>query len=247
MQLTIVASPSPDIVLRHYDPALFPKFRVVFEDPEPGSPLGFLVCPPEEAQTAVVLENLSARDITALRHGWMIKREDGSENRRTISADSYAVDVYHPVLRAADRTLITWSRTVGESLLDHLRGGGGLMGAGASHRPLGGIVASLQFEIDFVLFADGEIAGPDRERFGDELRCRKPAAEFVAKQIRLAQSESRDVKPVLSAIRDMPRLSRLRGAHGDPLVHWIQYYAREYLGSMGRKIGSVDMPEAELR
>ncbi len=43
---------------------------------------------------------------------------------------------------------------------------------------------------------DGEIARSDPDGFASELLERKPAAEFIAKQIRLADVEERDVRPV---------------------------------------------------
>jgi hypothetical protein len=45
-----------------------------------------------------------------------------------------------------------------EALIDHVRAGGGLIGARASERPVGGIV-ELTFEIDFVLFEMGKSPG----------------------------------------------------------------------------------------
>lgn len=58
-----------------------------------------------------------------------------------------------------------------------------ISGGVVSNRLLDGVI-ELSFEIQLVLFADGEIAGPAPEGFAPELPCRKPAAEFVAKQIR---------------------------------------------------------------
>jgi hypothetical protein len=154
------------------------------------------------------------------------------------------VDVYHPVLGHGDRKLITRSTTIDESLLDHMKRGGCFMGGGTSYRPTVGVVNSLRFEIDFVLFADGEIAGLDTDKYAAELQCRKPAADFVIKQIRLAESEHRDVRPMLSALADMPHIGSLHHGQGDPLVH---EYARDYLRALGRNASSVNTPEAKLR
>jgi hypothetical protein len=247
MQLTLGGSPSAEISLSRYDPALFPRFRSIFESSNPESPIRHLACNPEEANTAVVLENHSDKDITALRYCWFEEGNNPSEKRHTVSADSYMVDVYHPVLGRGDRKLITWSTTVDESLLDHVLRGGGFIGSGSFYRPSFSAANSLRFEIDFVLFVDGEIAGLDPDKYAAELRCRKPAADFVVKQIRLAENQHRDVAPVLSALADMPHVGSLRHAQGDPLVHWVQKYARDYLGSLSRNIGSVNTPEAKLR
>jgi hypothetical protein len=74
-----------------------------------------------------------------------------------------------------------------------------------------------------LLFADGEISGLDISKFAAELQSRKPAAEFIAKQIRLARAEGRDVTPVLSALVEIPCLGRLGHVRGDPLVHWTRH------------------------
>jgi hypothetical protein len=55
--------------------------------------------------------------------------EDANVKKRTVSSDSYMVDVYQPVLKAGDRKLMYREGTVDESLLDHLQGGGGIIGA----------------------------------------------------------------------------------------------------------------------
>lgn len=242
MELVLDASPSAEISLNRYDPHLFSKFRPLFEtEANPESPLHHFACDSAEADAAVVMENHSEKDVTALRYCWYTTGDDGSEKRHTVSGDSYLVDVFHPVLAGRDRKLITWSRNIDESMLEHVLRGGGFMGSGSTHRPLRA-VKSLRFEIDFVLFADGEIAGEDRDRYAAELKCRKPAAEFVAKQIRLAQTEGRDVTPVLSAIAELPHIGNLRHGQGDPLIHWVQRYARDYVHTMSRNASTVNTP-----
>jgi hypothetical protein len=250
MDFTVGPSPSDQVVLGRFEAALFPKFRIVFEGPWHGRSLEFLAQPPDEAERAVVMQNRADKDITALRYDWLMTGEDGKVTKHTVSSDSYMVDVYHPVLKVGDRKLICRGGAVDESLLDHLLGGGGIMGGnllGAAQSRFSVEVVSLRLDIDMLLFADGEIAGLDISKFAAELQSRKPAAEFVAKQIRLAQAEGRDVTPVLSALVEIPCLGRLGQAQGDPRVHWTRHYAREYLQAAGRKIGDVDMREARLR
>jgi hypothetical protein len=248
MDFTVGPSPSNEVVLSRFDAALFPKFRIIFEGPWSGRSLEFLAQPSDEAERAVVMENRSGKDITALRYFWVMTGEDGNVGKHTVSLDSYMVDVYHPVLKGGDRKLICRGSAVDESVLDHLLGGGGIMGAGSGSDPesMRGVV-SLRLDIDMLLFADGEIAGLDTSKFAAELQSRKPAAEFVAKQIRLAQAEDRDITPVLSALVEIPCLGRLGHAQGDPLVHWTRHYAREYLHAARRQIGNVDMREANLQ
>lgn len=246
LRLHILPSPSADVVLTRYEEAAFPTFSQLFEPPSASSPLRHLARDREEAPSAIVLENRSEKAITGLRCRWRMTDESGQHRTNTVSSDSYMVDVYRAVAEPGSRHLITPSGSLDETLIDHVRSGGGLMGASVSRPSLAQIV-EVSFEIDFILFADGEIAGPDTDRYAADLRSRKPAAEFVAKQVRLAMAEGRDVTPVLSALAEVPCLGRLGHAQGDPLVHWTGRYAREYLRAMGRKIGTVDMREARLR
>lgn len=246
MEFTFSPSPSLEVVVSRYNAALFPRFRIVFEPASTDSPLRFLAQSPEEADRAVVMENRADKDVTALRYCWMMTSEDGNIRKRTVSSDSYMVDVYHPVLKAADRKLICPSVTVDQSFVEHVLRGGCSMGTGSGREFLVG-VTSLRLDIDMVLFADGEIAGQDSDKFAAELQCRKPAAEFVAKQIRRARDEGRDVKPVLSALAEIPSLGRLGHAQGDPLVLWTRHYAKDYLRDMNRKTTGADWAEARLR
>jgi hypothetical protein len=248
MDFAVGASPTTHVALSRYDAALFPKFRTIFEEARRESLVQFLAQPSEEAERAIVLENRASKDVTALRYQWVMTGEDGKQRKHTVSSDSYMVDVYHPVLGVGDRKLICWSATVDESLIEHVVHGGGSMigGVGSGGASLTG-VTSLRLEIDMLLFSDGEIAGPDVEKFAAELQSRKPAAEFVAKQIRLAEAEGRDVTPVVSALAEVPCLGRLGHAQGDPLVHWTRHYALEYLHALRRKSERIDMREARLR
>jgi hypothetical protein len=117
-------------------------------------------------------------------------------------------------------------------MIDHVASGGGFVGGGGGVRRFPYETAELTFQIDFILFEDGEICGPDPGNYAPSLLFRKRAAEYVAKQIRLAQNENRDVTPVLSALAEIPHLGSLHRAQGDRLVQWTQYYARHCLHSM---------------
>jgi hypothetical protein len=235
LQFSVKPSPSPEVLLTRYDETLFPKFRQVFAAQ---SPIGRFGPKSEESEIALVLENRSDRAITALRYRWVFVAADGKVRPTTCSSDSYST-LYRPVLDAGDRKLITPSATVTESLLDHIASGGGVIGGGSSRSHADFV--ELTFSIDLIVFADGEIAGPDPDRFAGELNCRKPAAEFIAQQIRLADAESRDVTPVLAALAEAPCL------HGDFLAEWTRRYASDFLRRSKLKIGDADMRESALR
>jgi hypothetical protein len=199
---------------------------------------------------AVILENHSEKPITAWRFRWQFTDFSGQQRAGTISGDRYAVDVFRPIADPASRHLIAPSVCVSEASLSHILSGGGFVGG--SIRSIGRVhtlsnLTEVTFGIHLVVFVDGEIAGPDPDDFAAELQGRKRAAEFVAKQIRMAQAEGRDVTPVLSALAEAPSLGSLGRPQGDPLFHSVRYYASDYLRHMHRKIGNLDMTDAKLR
>ena len=131
----------------------------------------------------------------------------GKTQNHLISSDSYKLDDGRPIVAPCARQLISLSGSIDESLIDHVLAGGGCIGAAIhssvrSRTETEAEIVTVNFEIDFILFYDGEIGGPDAERYALELNCRKPAAEFVARHIRLAKNEGRDVTPVLAALAD---------------------------------------------
>jgi hypothetical protein len=227
MELEITKSPHPAIVVSAYDPNRFPKFDVIFDPSESDPPLRFLKLPQKKAHTAVVIENVADRDVTALRYRWLMTGVDGKVRTHTVSSDSYYTQ-YQPVLKRGDRKLVSGSLAVDESLIDHLLKGGGAVGGGIG---MGGgdreeMLRALRFEIDTLVFEDGELAGEDTAKYAAELQCRKRSAEFVVRQIHLAKAEGRDVAPVLSALREAPYL------RDDFLADWTQQFASQLLSSM---------------
>jgi hypothetical protein len=247
-RLKIVPSPSTDVCLTPYDPATFPKFQQIF-DANKFSPLYHFARPAEEASVTLVLENRSVKAITGLAYRWTALDQSGHSQARTCFSDSYMVDVYRAVAEPGSRHLVSPSTMLDEALIEHVLAGGGYIRAGVRDRSADSFL-EMTFEIDLVLFADGEICGSDPDRQAIQLRCRKPAAEFVANQIRRAMEEHRDVEPVLSALAEIPCLGSLhhlgRGM-GDPRVLWIKHYAKDYLTHAKRKDDRINWAEVRLR
>jgi hypothetical protein len=99
---------------------------------------------------------------------------------RTISSgDGYGVDVFRPVAAPGSRHLISPSASVDEALLKPIEAVGVLIASVRGGKHAWADVVELTFEIQFLLFADGEIAGPDPDQYAAELQCRKRGAEFT--------------------------------------------------------------------
>src|SRR5438067_1295214 len=121
----------------------------------------------------------------------------------------------------------TPSGCVSQTSVGRILEGGGLLGSVSTANRFDSGLAEVTFEIHLIVFVDGEIAGPDPNRFAAELQGRKRAAEFVAKRIRMAQAEGSDVTPILTALAEAPSLGALGSPQCDPLFHSVQHYARE--------------------
>jgi hypothetical protein len=167
------------------------------------------------------------RSKLAWRFQWQRIDASGQSRTGTSSRDSYAVDVFRPVADPGSRHLVSPSGSVSQASLNH-------------------ILAGVTFEIQLIVFIDGEIAGRDPDRLASKLQGRKLAAEFVPKQIRLARAEGRDVTPVLTALAEAPALGRL-ARRGDPLFHSVRRYANDFLRHVHHKTGNLDVAEAKLR
>jgi len=105
---------------------------------------------PEAAETAVLIENHSEKDITALRYCWVFIDADGKERRKTTASDSYAVDVYRPVMEPGSRLLVTQIGSVQEALIEHASAGGGFIAAGSISSLDYQVAAEVEFQIDFI-------------------------------------------------------------------------------------------------
>ena len=104
------------------------------------------------------------------------------------------------------------------------------------------------FSIDLIVFADGEVCGPDPDHYGFELLSRKHVAEFVARQVRLAVAEDRDVTPVLNAlcmIPSWPSMDQLR--LDEPVLRNTKHFAGIYLAFTRRPGDVATMREVALK
>lgn len=94
----------------------------------------------------------------------------GDVRNSTFSSDSYMVDLFRPVLKRQDRMLVSVSSSVQESFIDHALSGGGGIGSGSGRKAFPAGVVALRFEIDMILFEDGELAGSDIDGYAQDCK-----------------------------------------------------------------------------
>ncbi len=218
MWLHIVPSPAEEIELSRYVERELPAFGRLQEAAARSLPLQQLLGGVEEDAGTVVLENAGAKNLTALAWRWTFVDAHEQSRTRTSSADSYGNAGARPVAAAGTRLRLTPDGGISEVPLEGVQAARRLPGVA---QPPG--VMEVWFQIDLLLFADGELAGSDPDRFALELQHRRRAADFVAQQIRAARGEGRDAAPVLAALRDVPHL------HDDALARTVSRFARESL------------------
>ena len=205
-KLTIARFESDLVTVVRYDAATHAAFREIFDEPtDANAVLQHLARPNEESGLALVLHNVADRPLAALQYVWTTTDEKGQTRTRRHSSHSYNVSVYRPVIPAGNRLLITPETMVEESVLEHVRKGGGILGSGGGSRMRGGApIVEWHFELSVVIFEDGEIVGPDTHRLVVQLHCEHRAAEYIDEQIRLAEEQGRDARPVLEALKAFP-------------------------------------------
>lgn len=240
MKMHLVPSPTKHVALKRYRKEEFPVFQTVFESTHEDSALLPFAQEPDAAETAVVIQNLSHKDVTALRYRWVIADANGKSGNSVASSDSYMIDIYRPVIAPGSRLLITQIGMVDEAQLNPVLAS--VSGIGSGGWPLLDDKAEeVRFRIDLVLFSDGEIAGSDPDDFATQLQFRKRAADYVAQQIRSANAEGRDVMPVLTALRDVPR------ARTDQMARLIAEFSGIDIRRSVLQFDPLDMKAVTLR
>jgi len=239
LQLNIAESPSADLSIEKYSPERFPEFQDLFaeRDWEAKHPLQHLRRKPNEDQVSLVLKNTSSRDVTILAFRWKFPETPGRTSVRRHASSSYGVNVFRPIIAAGEKLLISpLSESVQESLLAHVKAGGGTIGVhfSSNRDPELPEEGEIGFALDLAGFDDGEIAGLDPDRYAAKVQGRKRAAEYVARQIRGAMDENRDPRPVLQALTELPH------RRDDYFLSSVQWFARDYMRAR-------DFPPPEIR
>jgi len=115
-----------------------------------------------------VLQNDSDRAITGLTTIWSYTDQTGKIRKFTESTDSYTLPgvKFTPVVAPHGKVLL---------------------GADPQYSGYLSTATNVQVSIDSLIYADGEIVGPDSLRFGEDIGLRFQAAQEVSRRLRLAR------------------------------------------------------------
>src|SRR5882762_5638677 len=109
MRVNIFPSPSASVALRHFREEDRTAFRFLSDALPGSSPLQRIADDPSDFSTAIIFENRSDKEITALRYCWSMRDSNGKTRTRSASSDSYKVDVYRPVVLPQSKQLLSIS------------------------------------------------------------------------------------------------------------------------------------------
>src|ERR1700730_17671745 len=132
MRVNILPSPSANIALRHYREGDRTAFHFLSDALPSNSPFQHIADHSSDFSTAIIFENRSEKEITALRYCWSMRDSNGKIRTHMCGFDSYKVEGPPTVARPLSKRLLSVSGRVDfdQSLYDHVLVGGGVMGAG---------------------------------------------------------------------------------------------------------------------
>jgi hypothetical protein len=190
--LSIQQSPGLQVALAPFSISQFPVFA-------PMQAGGDFV-----EQAAFVISNESDQGIIGVAVRWVIGKPNGVTASHASSTHAYLSAPATPLVEPKGRLLVTPSSFVRESILTS---GGGIVGGHLSRRDIVSKFTDAEHinaEVDCIIFADGEVVGPDNLKLTDSIQDRQEALAAVLAQIHAARSKGEDPTDRLRTLAALP-------------------------------------------
>jgi hypothetical protein len=187
-----------------------------------------------------LLTNKSDKTIVGLMVRWTYVDAQGFARVQNVSIDSFARPNSPGLLAPNARLIVAPNSFLPEAYANLPHVGPGL--ADFNSQAVPDMIGATQItaSIDLVMWQDGEIAGPNKTRFDEEIQNRKLAATQLAKQIRNSIANGVDPKAVLRQILET------KTVRSDTVALHTQIYARMLINAtdMGKAAQSLEaLPE----
>lgn len=179
-----------------------------------------------------IISNKSVKDLTALAIRYVFIDRAGQQKGFRYVTDSYISRRSNPVLAAESMMMIAPGTFLPESLAGRSYiegatfGGHGLLDRVARHVPL---AASIQVELDVAIFADGEMAGPNKLGFPADIIARAAAARQIADVVARAQARGESPDSALRNVATTPSVKE------DTAARWLHRFASDTLDQRSRR------------
>lgn len=174
-----------------------------------------------------VLLNLKDKPIMTVTTVWQYVDNTGKQESRTYYCDGYLGVPSIQVVDSGAKSLISPEGCVREQYFPQLVSGR-LIGAPfeknkafAAHADL---ITSVSIAIDSIIFSDGEVVGPDKHKYTNEIKLRNDAMRSVVALVASVANDHTAVLNKLEAIssngkRSNDRLTQLQGRWASTLMH----------------------------
>jgi hypothetical protein len=155
---------------------------------------------------AFILKNQTATAVTVIVAKWAYTDKNGNSQQRNIYCDSYLLSPVDPLINPNDAALVTPDGCVRQEYLSRLRTQK-FFGS-----PLDSVrnkdilktkdsISAIRISIDSVIFADGQIWGPDSVQYFRTLMQRQVIRQSVADEVAAAKKAGEDVSERLDRIQ----------------------------------------------
>ena len=174
---------------------------------------------------AFLLRNKTATAVTVIVAKWIFTDSSGASQERRIYCDAYLTTHIDPLINGNDSALITPDGSVREEYVGRLKTQnflGSPLGSPHNTELLKATdrIAGVKISIDSVIFADGQIWGPDNLQYYKTLMKRQLIRQSVADEVIAAQNAGEEVLTRLNKIQNEA------GSNKDKTSAERGYYAR---------------------
>ena len=161
-----------------------------------------------------ILRNHTDMAITVVVVQWLYIEKIGNAVKRGITCDGYVASPTWQVVKAQDLSLVGPEGCISRASL-------GQVSRGSVNNPVppSENIARIELTLDSVIFEDGQIWGPDKNRYYKEIWERHSAAQSVVDEIAAAKKAGEDVDRHLARIREEARVP------GSRQSSWRAHYA----------------------
>lgn len=165
-----------------------------------------------------VLKNNSSKAITAMFVLWTFTDTDGQTQKHTYASDGYYIPGERSIIKPASVNLITPTAHVPSERFSALGAAGALdpiLGSRVDHQRL----TRVNVTIDSLIFDDGEIWGPDSQKYYLTLLNRRSVLQALSTELKEATGRGEDLKMHLEQVRR-------EASAGDARTKFRRDYAR---------------------
>lgn len=206
-------SPVPGISFAAFNTAQFPVFNPIFS------------LSTEHAQVqpaSFVVSNQTDRAIIGIAFLWKITDTSGGWSPYTLVTHSFLSTTPLPVVLPKGLLLVTPGSFFPESVMLQ---SGGIIGSAPSEKIIDQFngATDINIQVDCIIFADGEVVGPDLLHLPADIQARKAGADAIVKEVHAAQSKGQDPIAVLRQLRARPNPAE------DRVARHVSQFAGELL------------------